>query len=732
MAITNVKILLRRGLREEIGVDTLETGEMGFTTDTNQLFVGIDDAIDEVQFDAFANAHAVIQTWLDSDDNPEPGLKIDEDLVIRNIQDVDSLIEAMHFYLQNVEWKGNVNFTVGETVYLKEYKYDNNRIPSSEIDPGKTYIIKKIGNTEYRTMGAVSNDVNEQFTSLALGPLNGDGEVLEVIGVEDYTQGTITSVTYDSVRDVTVTSLYMKHNDAMPSQDIAPNDNSTYMNKSNFGLFKWDNTEWVPEVIDHILDYHPLNASIDYTTTPSQPDSGLGANGDVAVITGPDRVTYWHRSNAGEWQHLGTGDQDFQFHTTDIETQDLDITPLSTPSLRSDGSPLVNGDYYIDYSRDIQNGLSLVLSEFDLLSPRVATVPLGSDLSSMTIEEINNYYRYDDTTLPTYRTEAIAVLNTLDYQLVYAEPETSEVGLATIYIKEKDQPGSNDFTLYDYSNTHRAYYYTKSLVGSPSDVDYADTTNVGFIEVPEFTAPFYARSRKNVEVLTENTYNQIFADQHLSSYSHHSGKRSSLFKKTFEIPNDIFLRYHFDICTTFFIDYSLIQRGDNKVFVRAGQIKIINGHPHGIPQVKLTDEHTEIWQDFNTDNIAEMYPNPLYPEPPAVPAPPVAPEVEFSNIQFDVKREDIIRVTNQTELAINNWFETPLNSSGFVGKTKQDGDDVIITSQDPLWDYTTVVNDLVNSAQTATVEKGDDLQIYFTQDANYNTEISYTLRRWSM
>ena len=182
MAITNVKILLRRGLRSEIGVDTLDTGEMGFTTDTNQLFVGIDDAIDEIQFDAFANAHAVIQTWLDSDDNPEPGLKIDEDLVIRNVQDVDALIDAMHFYLQNVEWKGNVQLSVGETVYLKEYKYADNRISSSEIDPGKTYIIKNIGNTEYRTMGAVSNDINVQFTAIALGPLNGDGEVLEVIG----------------------------------------------------------------------------------------------------------------------------------------------------------------------------------------------------------------------------------------------------------------------------------------------------------------------------------------------------------------------------------------------------------------------------------------------------------------------------------------------------------------------------------------------------------------------
>lgn len=97
----------------------------------------------------------------------EPGLKIDEDLVIRNVQDVDALIDAMHFYLQNVEWKGNVQLSVGETVYLKEYKYADNRISSSEIDPGKTYIIKNIGNTEYRTMGAVSNDINVQFTAIA-------------------------------------------------------------------------------------------------------------------------------------------------------------------------------------------------------------------------------------------------------------------------------------------------------------------------------------------------------------------------------------------------------------------------------------------------------------------------------------------------------------------------------------------------------------------------------------
>lgn len=96
MSTENVKILLRRGFRDEITSATLETGEMGFTTDTNQLFVGIDDAINEIQFDPFANAHAVIQSWLDSVDNPEPGLIIDEDLVIRNVVDVDALIIAMN------------------------------------------------------------------------------------------------------------------------------------------------------------------------------------------------------------------------------------------------------------------------------------------------------------------------------------------------------------------------------------------------------------------------------------------------------------------------------------------------------------------------------------------------------------------------------------------------------------------------------------------------------------
>ena len=91
---TNVKILLRRGARSEISGNTLSAGELGYTTDTNQLYVGTADSSDEIVFDPFANAHAIIQTYLNSY-TAEPGLEINEDLVIKNISDVPALLTDM-------------------------------------------------------------------------------------------------------------------------------------------------------------------------------------------------------------------------------------------------------------------------------------------------------------------------------------------------------------------------------------------------------------------------------------------------------------------------------------------------------------------------------------------------------------------------------------------------------------------------------------------------------------
>ena len=80
-------------------------------------------------------------------------------------------------------------------------------------------------------------------------------------------------------------------------------------------------------------------------------------------------------------------------------------------------------------------------------------------------------------------------------------------------------------------------------------------------------------------------------------------------------------------------------------YVRVGQIKVINGVPQGINQVKLSDDNTEIWQD-DGDNIAE-------PD-------------EFSNINFDA------------------------------------------------------------------VIDGDDIKFNYTQNAGFETDISFTVKRWTM
>lgn len=155
----------------------------------------------------------------------------------------------------------------------------------------------------------------------------------------------------------------------------------------------------------------------------------------------------------------------------------------------------------------------------------------------------------------------------------------------------------------------------------------------------------YARSRENVEIVTENTFNQLFADQHLSSLDTATGVRSSLFRKTLGVASGTFLKYNKEVCTTFFIDYSLVQTDGTSKFLRVGQIKVINGVPQGIAQAKLTDDNTEMWQD-DSDGDAEVD--------------------EFSNIEFSA-----------------------------------------------------IIN-------------GDDLEIGFTQSADFTTEISYTVKRWSM
>ena len=52
-----------------------------------------------------------------------------------------------------------------------------------------------------------------------------------------------------------------------------------------------------------------------------------------------------------------------------------------------------------------------------------------------------------------------------------------------------------------------------------------------------------------------------------------------------------------------------------------------------------------------------------------------------------------------------------------------------------VWDNATIVTEMTNDVAftpTATSIEGNNILIYYTQDAGYNSEISYTVKRWTM
>ena len=508
MSTTNVKILLRRGLRKDISHDTLETGEMGFAMDTNQLYVGIDPAINEVQFDPFANAQNIIQSWLNGPDNPEAGLTVDEDLIIRNVSDVDALLSAMHYFEQTVEF-------------------------DSEIIEIGDLAIPIAGLTTFTLPSTLTNARPDDIIYN-----NGDGDV--TLTVSDYTWDNAT-------KTITLNT---------PIQDGADNDSQ-------------------------------VNVKVEI-----------------------------HRE-------FTVGERLYQYQRVDS-----------------------NSPWKIHTSGEILS------------------------------------YTIDPTTKQTTVTVKV--------------PEPSQ------------DPFSNiSYTGFHVENqTDEDNYYFSTL--ATGTIEPIKATSVS--GASEFDIGLYGRSRRNVEVVTENTYNQMFADQHLVGIQDVAlGIRPSLFRKhlakktagpdkleidcryritnigtnanaqdnwntvagttgvtyavgdTFtavttvttetdqgsaETFDGCFMSWEKNTCTSFFIDYSLVQKKDPNKFVRVGTIKVINGVPQGINKIKLTDDNTEIWQDFNTDGIADID--------------------EFSNIEFSSKIE------------------------------------------------------------------GNNIKFMYKQDFDWETEISYTIKRWTM
>lgn len=251
--------------------------------------------------------------------------------------------------------------------------------------------------------------------------------------------------------------------------------------------------------------------------------------------------------------------------------------------------------------------------------------------------------------------DIIIIRNGLRSELTSTSLQTAEMGFSTdtnqLYIGTENEV--NEVIFDPFANAHaiiqswlNANGYTALTVDEDlviRNVLDVDQLMNDLLQSASFA--YYARPRRNVEVITENSFNQMFADQHLSSLSNATGLRSSLFAKTMLDTSGNFLSYDKNVCTTFFIDYSLKQTDNSITYVRAGTLKIINGVPQGIAKSKLTDDNTEIWQD-DGDDIAETD--------------------EFSNITF-----------------------------------------------------TSAIN-------------GEQLEINYTQSANFVTEVYYTVKRWSM
>ena len=350
----------------------------------------------------------------------------------------------------------------------------------------------------------------------------------------------------------------------------------------------------------------------------------------------------------------------------------------------------------------------------------------------------------------------------------------------------------------NFSDDANFYFETVDTTNTITDLSSISVSDI--TGNSEFAVSQYAVPRTNVEVVTENTFNQMFADQHLTIFDVTDGKRSSLFRKSLPGLEGNFLRYNKNECSTFFIDYSLKQEqsGTSLTFVRVGSLKVINGVPQNINKIKITDDNTEIWQDINTDTIADVD--------------------EFSNIEFQAKIEDVIRVNSSTIADVKEWFapsdktETLSATAGqtvftivetldpngyeidsvtvddtvysettdwtvsgqditFTNPTMVGGEtvkvklkysltspnkpyalaytqglfkidneagatgNVIVRYKLPVWNHATIVTEMTNDVAftpTANSIEGDNILIHYTQDNGFNSEISYTVKRWTM
>jgi hypothetical protein len=415
MATQNVKILVRRGLREQLTSDILDTGEFGFTTDTNQLFIGIDEAINEIQFDPFINAHAIIQSWLDND-CPIGGLTVDEDLVIRNIPSifdlegervsgVEIILSKMHFYTQSVTLVGNINADINDVLYQRRFIFADDETLPSDIEANKTYQIRELRPNSNDFLNNAAGIIGKSFSNYdnftVRSDYTGDDSVpnphnvpedlrlVEIVNVKNYTSGVVTDVINDTDNGTTKIKVRLRSGYPHYIMDSPYATNYYHFNgdeqgnlKSDFGLFRYQGHE---KSVDHntielrvrtsdgqwetrnVLDpnsevNHPINDII-------YPSVSFGADGEFAKTEYQNSIRFFQKVG-GIWNllsgaTLNTGELIVSFeepqnaNVGDIWVSYNEILSPSQPWIKQDVTIIDEANYPDDIVATEYNGLEI-------------------------------------------------------------------------------------------------------------------------------------------------------------------------------------------------------------------------------------------------------------------------------------------------------------------------------------------------------------------------------------
>ena len=740
---TNVKILLRRGKRVELSGEILSPGELGYTTDTNQLYVGIEEAINEIRFDPFANAHATIQNWLDSADCPVVGLTIDEDLVVADIPagEIDNIMTALNTYSQTIVFNSNTaTFNLGEL--LTQYKKKPTILISPNLIPNLTSITSTFA-VEGETITASGVSSSALLTTLQTNAaiksanvevtLNTDGNKLVFTKIDGLelnitfpTEADATAIGFtQSIKETNIVSLIPGTEYTITSlgtNTLVSVTAGSFVTGTEYTIAAPGTTDFT------LIGAADSNSATVFTAT------GPGTGDGTATYVSSKIQANWEAAGAPaittagsfvvgtSYRIVNQGTTDFtQFGAANNNVATVfTATNVGVEEINA-GSFVVGRQYTISTKGNtdfttigaINNSVGTLFTATGVGSGTgVANYQGTGTASSLMVGTVftatggglgNGVATYDNGA------NTVAAIDGYD---VYANGKITSAtvsGSNTTVVVDVDE-NSDYFSIqqegtnakpYATAPDNEAFYYFGSVSTPNYTALFPDVESISVTGGTDTKIGLFGHKRRNVEVITEESRNQLFTNQHLKSYSSATGLRSDLYKKSLNVVDTTinataclegkqyeivvagttnftlngatnstvgtrfyanattpvgtgtvkqvgtFLKYKKADCTSFFIDYSLKQSDGSNMFVRVGTIRVINGVPQGIAKVNITDENTEIWQDLNTDTIVQE-------------------DDEFSNIEFQA-----------------------------------------------------VIN-------------GDDLEINYTQDASNFTEISYTVKRWTM